>query len=119
MDDFSFWESEAPETTAILEACDPFDARGMRSVYGRVDIIPRAPTYHMDIWRDRRGRLFMRCWSRSDEIEWESWEIKGIDISSIPEREREHCFVDCWLPKAVRDAYENWVISWTPFTTTY
>jgi hypothetical protein len=118
MDDIVLWESKASESSVILEACEPFDARGMRPVYGRGDHFGRAPTYHMDIWRDRRGRLFMRFWSRSDEIDWQSFEVKGLDIGSIPEREREHCFVDCWLPQAVRDAYENWVLAWFPFTTT-
>ena len=109
MGDIVFWESEASETTAIVEECDPFVARGMRRVYGRGDHLGRYRTFYMDIWRDRRGRLFMRCWSRCSDIDWREFEIKGMDVDMIPEGDRERGFKDCWLPKAARDAYEEWI----------
>ena len=53
--------------------------------------------------------LFMRCWTRRSEVNWRSFEIKGMDVNNIPEHDRKRNFEDCWLPKAVRDAYEEWI----------
>ena len=111
MDHIVSWESEPPETTAIVEESDHFVARGMRRVYGRGDHYGRCRghTFNMDIWRNRRGRLFMRCWSRLSEVDWRSFEIKGIAIDRIPELDMKRGFEDRWLPKTVRDAYEEWI----------
>lgn len=104
-----YWEFEAPEATAIVDEHGHFDARGMRPVYGRGDHIGLGHTFNMNIWKDKQRRLFMRFWSRCSEIDWRSYEIKGLDVSSIPDRDKEHGFEDWWLPKAVRTAYELWI----------
>ena len=109
MDNFVSWDSAAPKTTAVVEACGHFNARGMRRVYGRGDIFGRNHNFQMDIWMDRRGRLFMRCWSRYVDIDWRSFKIKGINSDGIPKPDKKLGFVDCWLPKAVRDVYEEWI----------
>jgi len=59
MDYIVSWESEAPETTAIVEWCDHFVARGMRRVYGRGDHYGSCSghTFNMDIWKYSRGAV--------------------------------------------------------------
>ena len=104
-----YWDSAPPESKAIVEEIDDFDARGMMRLYGRGDRFHRHRTFNMDIWKDKQGRLFMRFWSRSSEVDWQSFEIKCIDVTLIPEGNREHGFDSYWVPKAVRDVYENWI----------
>jgi hypothetical protein len=63
----------------------------------------------MDIWKDRKQRLFMRFWSRCSEIDGRQYEINGIDTKSIPERHAEWGFEEYWIPNEVREAYEKWI----------
>jgi hypothetical protein len=102
------WRSEPDETAVTLEEIDHFDGRGMRCVYGRGDHFGRHESYHMDIFVTRRGRLFMRWWSRSEDAEWLSFEIKGVDVDRM-ERQLALGFKDRWIPQDVRDAYAAWV----------
>ena len=81
----TYWESDAPDTDAVVSEIEHFDARGMRRVYGRGDHFGRNWSFNMDIWKTRDERLLMRCWSRCEDIDWRSFEIKGVDLAEISE----------------------------------
>ena len=106
------WDSEFPQSAATLEEIDHFNARGMRRVYGRGDTFPERRTFNMDIWKDKHDRLVMRFWSRNIDVDWESYEIMGLDACSIPTLVSKSELVDSWVPKAVRNAYEDWIQCW-------
>lgn len=106
-----YWDSDPPPVKAIVDMCDDFDARGMRRVYGRGERWGNGPTFNLDIWRNKEGCLFMRCWSRCGDFDNYSFEIKGVNVGSIPERQSNEAFSDVWIPKQVRRAYEDWVMS--------
>lgn len=108
-DALTCWGSEAPVTNAQTEEIEHFDARGMRRVYGRGDHFGRHWSFNMDIWKTYDGRLLMRCWSRCEDIDWRSFEIKGIDTSVIPLRDKKTRFQDSWVPKAIRKTYDQWI----------
>ena len=88
---------------------DNCNARAMCRVYGRGEHFSRHRPFNMDIWKTRDGRLLMRCWSRREDIDWRSFEIKGADPGTIPERNKKTGFRDSWIPKVVRCAYEQWI----------
>jgi hypothetical protein len=92
-----------------LEEIGHFDARGMRRVYGRGDHFGRHRSFHMDIWLARDGSLLMRCWSRCGDIDWRSFEIRGVNATIITDREMSAPFQDSWVPDAVRQAYNRWI----------
>ena len=102
------WRSEPDETTVTVEEVDYFEARGMRCVYGRGDHFGNHESYHMDVFVTRRGRLFMRWWSQMDDVDWHSFEIKGIDVDRM-EQQRKRGFKDRWIPQVVRDSYAEWI----------
>jgi len=104
------WNSDPPDRTAKVEEIDHFVARGMRRVYGRGDYFGPHHSFNMDIWMDRNQRLLMRCWSRCIDFDWRSFEIKGLNKSDIPKPDKTIGLQDFWLPKAVRNAYENWIM---------
>lgn len=66
----------------------------------------------MDIWKDKHYRLVMRLWSRNSEVDWESYEIMGVDVHNIPAVVGKSELVDSWVPEAVRNAYEDWIQCW-------
>jgi hypothetical protein len=103
------WDSGPPDADAKVEEIHPFDARGMRRFYGRGDHFGRHHTFNMDIWMSRAGRLLMRCWSHCRDIDGRSFEIKGLDISEIPEPAKNACLQDSWVPNVVRNIYEEWI----------
>lgn len=103
------WDSEPPQRAATLEETEHFVARGMKPVYGRCDIFSRCRTFHMDIWKDKNDRLFMRLWSRNINVDWISYEINSIDLSAIPVVAAKIAFVEDWIPKVVRDVYDEWI----------
>lgn len=104
------WECKPPAQDAQTEEIDHFDARGMCRVYGRGDHFGSVRcSFNMDIWKTSDGRLLMRCWSRREEIGWRSFEIKGVDLASIPKREENKGFPESWVPKSVRNAYNDWI----------
>ena len=107
--DLIYWDSEESTANVAVEEIDHFVARGMRRVFGRGDQFGRYRTFNMDIWRDRSGRLLMRCWSQNKDVDWRSFEIKGIELSRIPDFDSSHGCQDAWLPRTVRDAYEEWI----------
>ena len=94
---------------ARVEEIEHFDARGMRRVYDRGDNFDRHHSFNMDIWKARDGRLLMRCWSRCEDIDWLSFEIKGVDMVKIPVRDKKTGFEESWVPKAVRKAHALWI----------
>ena len=104
-----YWDSDPPTTHAEVEGIDHFDARGMRLVYGRGDHFDRHLAFHMDIWMAHDRRLLMRCWSRCGDIDWRSFEIKGVNTSEIPKPDKKKGFQDSWVPEAVRNAYDEWI----------
>jgi hypothetical protein len=103
------WMSDPPETIATVEEINHFNARGMRRVYRRGDHFDQNHDFQMDIWMGRDGRLLMRCWSACSEIDWRSFEIKGVDISKIPGSYKEKELQCSWVPRAVRNAYGEWI----------
>ena len=106
------WECSAPRSSrASIEYVDAFDARGMRRVYGRGDTFGHKAAYNLDVWLDRKGRLLARFWSRNQEVDTFSIEIHGISPQSIPRRSPDTAFSDAWIPKVLRDKYEDWIIS--------
>jgi hypothetical protein len=107
--DLTYWESDAPDTDVEVLEIEHFDARGMRRVYGRGDHFGRNWSFNMDIWKTRDGRLLMRCWSRCEDIDRCSFEIKGVDLTEIPDRNKKTGFEESWVPEAVRQAYEQWI----------
>lgn len=105
----TYWGTTPPCIDAELEEIDDFSARGMWCVYGRGDHYGRHHTFHMDIWKTREGRVLMRFWSRCSEIDWRSYEIKGLDPARIPDKETGPAFSESWVPEAVRQAYDDWI----------
>ena len=108
------WDSDAPDTDAEARLCDHFDARGMTRVYGRCErtyIGSYRRTFVLDIWAAKDGRLLMRCWSRSLDVDDRCYEIIGLDAGAVRAgaRDENGGFHDSWLPKAVREAHEDWV----------
>ena len=51
----------------------------------------------------------MRFWSRCQEIDGRSFEIIGIDLRKIAEREKSSGLRESWVPRAVRQAYNRWI----------
>lgn len=103
------WESPCTgDSNASVTEIDDFSARGLRRVYGRGDHYPGRPAFNMDIWRDRTGRLLARFWSRSDEVDSESWDILGVrDADSL----NGPPFDERWVPDCLRKQYGKWVIA--------
>ena len=108
-DALTYWDSEAPDMDARVEKIEHFDARGMCRVYGRGDHFDRHRSFNMDIWKTRDGRLLMRCWSRCEDIDWRSFEIKVVDPVEIPEGDKKTGFLESWVPNAARKAYDQWM----------
>ena len=105
-----YWYSSTPKTKNVsVEYVDYFNARGMRRVYGRGDHFSRFRIFNMDIWLTSTGRLLMRCWSRSQDVDGRSFEIKGLDISKIPKPDKKKGLEDSWLPAVVRKTYNEWI----------
>ena len=103
------WESDAPNTDAVVSEIEHFNARGMCRIYGRGDHLGRYRSFNMDIWKSRDGRLLMRCWSRCKDVDWRSFEIKGIELAEISELPKFTGFHESWIPWAVRQAYDQWI----------
>ncbi|MCK5838972.1 MAG: hypothetical protein KAG99_03940 [Bacteroidales bacterium] len=103
------WDSDPPDTDAKVEEIDHFDARGMRLAYGRGDHFGRHYTFNMDLWMPRTGRLLMRCWSRCQDIDGRSFEIKGLDTSEIADSIKAAGLHDSWVPDVVRKTYDEWI----------
>jgi hypothetical protein len=110
MKEIVIWDSKPPGTKATVREIPHFIPRGMPRVYGRGDHYGPNHSFRMDIWLDRKGPLLMRCWSRCSDIDGRSFEITSARWGAIPVRKAEEAFTDFWIPKAVRKAYEAWII---------
>jgi hypothetical protein len=107
------WATKGPARQSIsLSFVGHFDARGMRAIYGRGDYFGRR-CLRMDVWRSTTGRILARFWSRSSEVDSESHEVRGLEISTrslCPAlADNEHL-----VPECLRDAYDKWVVSEMP-----
>ena len=95
-------QSISPDASIKVEAIEHFTARGMRCEYGRADHIGKR-TLNLDLWKTKDGRLLARFWSRSQEVDWEAWEVIGqTDVGPPGER---------WVPQCLRQRYEQWATS--------
>ncbi len=105
------WEKAGSRESKIsVKLIDGFNARGMRRVYGRVDRFPGRHAFCMDVWLTRTGRLLARFWSRSSEVDGESWEVIGF-FPVMPIRNAKHEISEEWVPECLRDKYNDWIIS--------
>lgn len=96
------WEHQAQQDAGIT--CEPiegFSARGMTRLYGRGDHFGRR-TLNLDLWRSGDGRVLARFWSRSDEVDDESWAVRGGQADAQDEHQ---------VPQGLRDQYEIWARS--------
>lgn len=101
------WDSPAFVDESIsVELIESFDARGLKLRYGRGDHFGHR-AYHMDVWTNREGRMFVRFWSRSDDVDRESHEIFGISASCLGDGRVE----DEFIPLELRKQYGRWIIS--------
>lgn len=104
------WDKEGPSNRRIrINIIDDFDARGMRCLYGRTDLFPEKCRFNMTIWKDRNGRILVRFWSRSIDVEWRSFEVIGLVPKLIPSRQKGGSFDDGWIPQSLRDEYDQWI----------
>jgi len=92
-----------------LSAFSASAARGMRCLYGRGDHFG-SWIAHMDVWQTKDGRILARFWSRSDEVDWCSYEVFGLRVPALDKGHRP-TDGERWIPKCLRDEYDNWVIS--------
>ncbi len=110
--DVVYWDTPPPrKSRGKIEYVAPFSARGMKRAYGRGDRFSGRAALNMDIWQNRAGQLFVRFWSRNEEVDEYSLTISGVDPVFEPDTVREHGFSDAWIPQALRDEYESWVVS--------
>lgn len=101
------WDQDLrPDLAVSVEAIENFNARGMHSVYGRGDHFDRPkPVFHLDLWTNREGRFLARFWSRSQDVDWESWEVIGLTDTDFPTGDER------WVPQCLRQCYDSWVMS--------
>ena len=100
-----WWEKEMPADAAVtLLEIEPFNARGMRRVYGREDHFGReVPVFHLDIWKTKEGRLLARFWSRGAEVYHHTHEVLGYGKVDFPKGD------DRWVPDVLRREYDEWL----------
>ena len=101
------WEYKPATLKVILEELDEtFDARGMKSVYGRGDSFVNSGNFHMDVWQHKSGDLYARFWSHSNEVDRRHYLIKGMADCSFPKLSPDN---ELWIPFELRTEYENWI----------
>lgn len=100
------WESPALQNVQTeIESVEAFSARGMKCVYGRVDLFGgRQPEFHLDMWKTKDERLLARFWSRGKEIDRESYFVNWSSPTELAHHDER------WVPEVLRKAYDNWVI---------
>lgn len=105
------WCSEPPEikpgTVEVIEV-NHFSARGMRRVYGRGDHFGGGRTFNLDIWKNRNGQIFMRCWSYYSDYYPRSFLISGVNPPLMPKVDGMPDLREEWIPQIVRDTYDEW-----------
>ena len=106
------WDTHPPRNVRVeIEPTESFSARGMKRVYGRADRLPGRAAFHMDIWRNRHGHLFVRFWSQAADTDDWSLTIRGIKPESLSKRDGNVGVTDAWIPGSLRKEYEQWLIS--------
>ena len=106
------WETEPPGLPdAQLDATGHFSARGMRWIYGRGDQFGRKARFNIDIWLARSGDVYIRFWSRSDEVDNLSLILRDVPPTLFADHQRGRPSSDAWIPEIVRTAYDEWVSS--------
>jgi len=101
------WFKTGPSDPCIkIRMIEPFDARGMRRVYGRKDQFKFRLTFNMNIWKDREGHIYVRFWSHRYEVDWESYEILGSSVWDCGPS-----FDEDSVPQVLREEYDNWILS--------
>ncbi|HQX50771.1 MAG TPA: hypothetical protein PLR25_12735 [Planctomycetaceae bacterium] len=104
------WESPAPRIPhAHVESIEHFSARGMQWVYGRGCTFGRMANFNLDAWRNRSGDIFVRFWSRNEEVDDLAFCVSGVPPSFFENQERGKSVSDAWLPQRLRDEYEEWI----------
>jgi len=82
----------------------------MRRIYGRGDHYGGGPTFNMGVWLTRSGRVLARFWSRSSDVDGESFEVFGVSLTP-PVRNKKCELNEMWVPQCLRDEYDNWIAS--------
>ena len=103
------WFTRGPTSRRIRwDYAEPFDARGMRRLYGRGDCFS-SWTANMDVWRTKDGPILARFWSRAD-VDPYSFEVFGLKVPALG---KGHVLADGerWIPECLRREYEGWVTS--------
>lgn len=78
----------------------------MRAIFGGSDILAKFTCY-LDVWLRKDARIFVRFWSRREELDLLSFELRG---HSIPEKIMPDTQLDeSWVPEIVRDEFDYWV----------
>ena len=96
------WDEDAQQDAGVkLDAVEAFSARGMTRLYGRGDHFG-GRTLNLDLWRAGDGRVLARFWSRSNEVDDESWAVTGGQTDAHGEQQ---------VPQCLRDQYEAWARS--------
>ncbi len=92
-----------------MKRLDAFDARGKLLVYRRADTFPGLPTLWMDLWMAKDGRVYSRFHSRGIYVDQLDFEVVGLDLSraGLPDPRSDN---ERFVPKAVRERYDEWVI---------
>ncbi len=99
---FVTWDQKSKQGAGVT--CAPiegFSARGMTRLYGRGDHFGNR-TLNLDLWEAGDGRVLARFWSRSDEVDDESWAVTGGQTDAKGEHQ---------VPQCLRDQYEVWARS--------
>lgn len=89
---YGYWEikGKSRRSSIKLRWIENFNARWMRSIYGRSDIYPwegrrQRIEFSLDMWLARDGRVVARFSSRSRDIETMSVEVVGMKLGTVPE----------------------------------
>jgi hypothetical protein len=104
------WEKPSPRGRNVsVKILRRFDARGMARVYSRGDDYSSRRRFDMDVWLCRDGRLLARFSSHSKKVKNLSLELRGFK----PDHSLFGVVADSnplWLPKSLRDIYEEWTL---------
>jgi len=65
--------------------------------------------FNLDAWQNRSGDIFVRFWSRNEEVDDFAFFVRGVPSSFFDNQERGKSVSDAWLPKRLRDEYEEWI----------
>ena len=99
---FVTWDQKSKQDAGVTcESIEGFSARGMTRLYGRGDHFGKR-TLNLDLWRSGDGRVLARFWSRSNEVDWESWAVTGGQTDAQDEHP---------VPQCLRDQYDAWARS--------